>query len=82
MTPTYNPVDGGFNGIQIVDPRTVQKEVKNGIITGFVQFANYGTQGSTQSIRYTAFAEEATKSRPYMAYYQLEKNTRSEFIGM
>lgn len=60
----------------------VQKNIQNGIVTGYTQYANYGAQGTTQTVQYTADPEKATMRNPLMCNYLLEKHIKSEFMGM
>jgi len=81
IAPTFNAF-GEISGLHIVDPRMVQKNITNGIVTGYTQYANYWAQGTTNTVQYTSDPEKATMRLPLMCSYMLEKHIKSEFMGM
>jgi len=78
MIPTTNIIDGKMNGLQILDPRTIQKIKKDGQIVEFIQTKPGG--GWTQS--YTPFPLQATDQKPLLKYFQYEKHINDETVWM
>lgn len=78
LLPMYNAY-GEVTGIQVLDPRTLTKTIRNGMITWWIQTSNYwGIISKT----YTAIPWTQTTTVPLLLYFQLEKHINNELYGM